>query len=72
MPLHATILAHAPRENAPARLALQGVSTGLVAPAGMDRLTRWQLDEPEAFDADAWLSDLAGAIPAAGLPEWED
>lgn len=69
---HATIIAHAPREGEAARLVLRRVSVGLATPPGLDALTRWLLLEPQDFDPDAYLSDLAARLPGGALPAMED
>jgi hypothetical protein len=56
---YATILAHAPREGAAARLTLRSVAVGRVTPEGMSALDRWELVDDAEFDPEGYLDDLA-------------
>jgi hypothetical protein len=62
---HATVVAHAPKEHAPATLALKRITLGYVTPDGMNATDRWQLLSKEEFDANGFLEDLAASTPFA-------
>jgi hypothetical protein len=62
---YATVVAHAPKEQAPATLALERISLGFVTPDGMNASDRWLLLSEEEFDAEGFLGDLAVSTPFA-------
>lgn len=59
--LFATVIAHAPKEHAPAHLALRQVSIGLKTPDGMTAIDRLILADDDQFDVDAFADALAAA-----------
>ena len=61
--LYASIQAHAEKADAATSLALNAITRGLVTPVGITALARWNLLPKDAFDAFAYLEDLAVAAP---------
>lgn len=61
--LYASIQAHAEKADAATSLGLNAITRGLVTPLGMTALARWTLLPKDAFDAGAYLEDLAVAAP---------
>jgi hypothetical protein len=70
--LYMSIQSHPARENEPARLALLGISGQWVTPDKMTAAARWELLDNDAFDATAFLKDLASGASRAASPAGAD
>lgn len=59
---YATILAHAPVEDAQTAMVLKRITRGLVTPPGMTAEDRWFFVDDEDFDPGQFLNDLGSAL----------